>query len=117
MEFVRVFMEDANRKIDTVSQLREKVAMLESEKQLYALETRVTDYAKQLVDKDTEIQRLLGELAAARLPSGQSHQTENERANATTAVQEALDQRRIAAAAVEALREMTVQHEVCARVL
>ncbi len=85
MEFLRAVMEDANRKNDAVSQLREKVVILESEKRMSVLEVRVAEHANQLAVKDAEISLLLGDK--------------------TTAEREASEQRRIAETAATKLRE------------
>ena len=101
MEFVRVFMDDANRKSDAMSQLREKVTMLE-----------VAEHARQLAEKEAKIQRLHGELTALQTASKQSYLTEDERAGAAAAVQEASEQRVIAGAVAVDLRRMTLLKEV-----
>jgi hypothetical protein len=85
VDFVRTIMEDASRKHDAVTQLREKVAILEAEKRLSVLEVRVAEHANQLAAKDAENSRLLGDK--------------------TTAEREASEQRRIAETAATKLRE------------
>ena len=80
VDFVRTIMEDASRKHDAVTQLREKVAILESEKRLSVLEVRAAEHANQLAIKDAEIGRLVGDKTSAEREASEQRRIAEEAA-------------------------------------
>jgi hypothetical protein len=87
VDFMRQLMENADRKHDVMSDLREKVALLTMEKKVMEADAgkQAAEHARQLAAKDAENSRLLGDK--------------------TTAEREASEQRRIAETATTKLRE------------
>ena len=80
VDLVRALMEDSKSKNDAMLQLREKVAVFESEKRISLLEMRVAEHASQLAFKDVELSRLLGEKTAAEREASEQRRIAEEAA-------------------------------------